>query len=126
MPKTEEDVDEEEIEQMAEQEYKRLKRQYRIMENDRINYAEDAKNQLRNQKNTIDRLEFERSELYLEIKAAMAPPNVKKDEALTNQLKALLERRTQHLQSIQREKQEIADLEEQIFKVILEILHGDR
>ena len=111
--------DEMELETMAEAELARLKRQYRIMENDRIAYAEEARLQLRNQQKMIDRLEFEKAELALAIKASKSDSNTKKDQAMEAQLKCLLEKRTKYLEMIANERQQIAELQEQIIKVKL-------
>lgn len=106
-----------EMESMAEAELSRLKRQYRIMENDRVAYAEDAKVQLRNQQNMIERMEYEKSELALAIKNAKSSLNVRKDEAMERKLKCLLKRRSEYAEMIKKEKQQIGELEEQIVKV---------
>lgn len=108
-----------ELEAMAEAELSRLKRQYRIMENDRVAYAEDARLQLCNQLNMIERFECERAELVLAIKKAKSPLNLKKDEMLETKLKCLLEKRAEFIAIIKDEKQQIAEVQEQILKVKL-------
>ncbi|XP_023287874.1 coiled-coil domain-containing protein 63 [Orussus abietinus] len=112
---------EEEVEMMAEAELSRLKRQYRIMENDRITYAEDARLQLRNQQNMIDRLEFEKAELILAIKTAKSDKNTKKDEEMDETLKCLLKKRMKYIEMIDTERQQISELDEQIVKVSNEV-----
>lgn len=109
--------DELELETMAEAELSRLKRQYRIMENDRVAYAEEARNQLRNQQGLIERLEHEKAELVLAIKAAKSPINTRKDEVMGGELRGLLEKRAGFAEQIQRERQQINELQEQIIKV---------
>ncbi|XP_058808667.1 coiled-coil domain-containing protein 63 [Phymastichus coffea] len=109
--------DEYELETMAESELLRLKRQYRIMENDRVAYAEEAKNQLRNQRNLIERLEHEKAELVLAIKAAKSPNNTRKDEAMSTEMRRLLEKRAKFVEQIQKERQQIDELQEQIIKI---------
>ena len=108
-----------ELEAIAEAELARLKRQYRIMENDRIKYTEDSRLQLRNQQKMIDRLKFEKAELVLAIKTAKSDSNTKKDKALEAQLKCLLEKRAKYLEMIANEKQRSAELKEQIIKVTI-------
>lgn len=109
--------DELEMETMAEVELSRLKRQYRIMENDRAACAEDARLQLRNQQNMIDRLEREKAELVLAIKTAKSKAFTRKDKAMDEKLKCLLAKRTKYIELIENEKQQIAELDEQIGKV---------
>ena len=107
-----------ELETLAEGELSRLKRQYRIMENDRAAYAEEARNQLRNQRNIIDKLEHEKAELVLAIKAAKSPSNARKDETMSGRLKELLETRDRFAEQIDKERQQITEMQEQIIKVI--------
>lgn len=111
--------DELDLEILAEAELSRLKRQYRIMENDRVTYAEDARNQLRNQRNIVEKLEHEKAELVLAIKASKSPYNSRKDEEMTRELKSLLDKRAAFVQQIQDERKQVNELQEQIVKVIL-------
>ncbi|XP_001605946.3 coiled-coil domain-containing protein 63 [Nasonia vitripennis] len=113
--------DEMELETMAESELSRLKRQYRIMENDRVAYAEEARNQLRNQKGLVEKLEKEKAELVLAIKAAKSTGNAKRDELLTGRMGELLERRSEFAEQIHKERQQIAELQEQIIKLSKEV-----
>ncbi|XP_014211895.1 coiled-coil domain-containing protein 63-like [Copidosoma floridanum] len=121
MIQEEPEQDELELETMAELELKRLKRQYRIMENDRVTYAEDARNQLRNQRFVIDKFESEKAELVLAIKAAKSPWNQRQDEAMAEQLRALLARRADFAEQIRRERQQIGELDEQIVSISKEL-----
>lgn len=107
--------DELELETMAE--LSRLKRQYRIMENDRAACAEDARLQLRNQQNMIERLEYEKAELVLAIKTARSKAFIRKDEEMDEKLKCLLTKRAKYIELIEIEKQQINELDEQISKV---------
>ncbi|XP_076235752.1 coiled-coil domain-containing protein 63 [Calliopsis andreniformis] len=113
--------DELELEAMAQAELSRLKRQYRIMENDRVACAEDARLQLRNQKNMIDRLEYEKSELILRIKTATSKNFIRKDEEMEDKLKCLLTLKTKYDEMINSEKREITELDEQILKLSKEV-----
>lgn len=113
--------DELEMESMAEAELSRLKRQYRIMENDRIAYSEKARLQLRNQQNIIERLEYEKTELVLAIKSSKSESNAKKDEQMNAELKCLLTKRTKYVDMIENERQQIDELQEQIIKVSKEV-----
>ncbi|CAG5102190.1 Similar to Ccdc63: Coiled-coil domain-containing protein 63 (Rattus norvegicus) [Cotesia congregata] len=114
--------DELELETMAEAELSRLKRQYRMMENDRTTYGEKARLQLRNQQNMIERLEFEKSELVLAIKTSKSESNAKKDEEMDEKLKCLLVKRSKYVKMINNEKQQIDELQEQIIKVSKEVV----
>lgn len=109
--------DELELETMAEAELSRLKRQYRIMENDRATCAEDARLQLRNQQNMIERLEYEKAEFVLAIKTARSKAFTRKDEEMEKKLKCLLTKRAKYIELIEIEKQQIDELDEQIDKV---------
>lgn len=109
--------DELELETMAEAELSRLKRQYRIMENDRTTYSEKARLQLRNQQNMIERLEYEKAELVLAIKTSKSESNIKKDVAMDEKLKCLIEKRSKYMEMIKNERQQIDELQEQIIKV---------
>ena len=109
--------DEDEQEAMAEAELSRVKRQYRIMENDRITYAEDVRLQLRNQQNMVQHLENEKAELVRAIKIMKCPLNRKKDGILAAKLKDLVDKRAYYMQIINEEKHQISELQEQILKV---------
>ncbi|KOC64933.1 Coiled-coil domain-containing protein 63 [Habropoda laboriosa] len=113
--------DEVELEMMAQAELSRLKRQYRIMENDRAVCVEDAKLQLRNQTNMIDRLEYEKSELVLRIRTATSKTFARKDEKMEEKLSCVLTLRTKFDDSIKREKQEISELDDEIRKLSKDI-----
>ncbi|XP_063987463.1 coiled-coil domain-containing protein 63 [Diachasmimorpha longicaudata] len=113
--------DEVELETMAEAELSRLKRQYRIMENDRITYSEKARLQLRNQENMIGRLEYEKAELVLGIKMAKSEANSRKDNEMDEKLKCLLGKRAKYIEMIKNERQQIDELQEQIIKVSKEV-----
>lgn len=106
-----------ELEMMAQAELSRLKRQYRIMENDRIACVEDAKLQLRNQLNMIDRLEYEKAELLLRIKTASSKTFIRQDKEMEEKLKCLLETQEKYENMIETEKQEITELDDHIRKV---------
>ncbi|EGI64993.1 PREDICTED: coiled-coil domain-containing protein 63-like [Acromyrmex echinatior] len=109
--------DELEIERMAEAELSRLKRQYRIMENDRATCVEDARLQLHNQQNAINRLEYEKAELVLAIKTAQSKAFTRKDVEMVGKLKCLLTKRAKYIELIENEKRQIAELDEQIGKL---------
>lgn len=109
--------DELELETMAEVELSRLKRQYRIMENDRAACAEDARLQLRNQHNAIDCLEYEKAELVLAIRTARSKAFTRRDRQMDGKLKCLLTKRSKYIELIENETQEIAELDVQIGKV---------
>lgn len=109
--------DELELETMAEAELSRLKRQYRIMENDRAACVEDARLQLSNQQNMIDRLEYEKAELLLAIKTAKSASFARKDVEMNEKLRCLLQKRAKYIDLIDNEKRQIAELDEQIGKV---------
>ncbi|KAK0167325.1 hypothetical protein PV327_004740 [Microctonus hyperodae] len=113
--------DELEMETMAEAELSRLKRQYRIMENDRVTYSEKARLQLRNQQNMIERLEYEKAELLLSIKTSKSQSNSRKDVAMDETLKCFLKKRTKYIEMIKNERQQIHELQEQIIKVSKEV-----
>nr|XP_012218958.1 PREDICTED: coiled-coil domain-containing protein 63 [Linepithema humile]XP_012218959.1 PREDICTED: coiled-coil domain-containing protein 63 [Linepithema humile] len=113
--------DELEMETMAEAELSRLKRQYRIMENDRAACAEDARLQLHNQQNMIDRLEYEKAELVLAIKTARSKAFTRKDDEMDKKLRCLLAKRAKYIELIEHEKQQIAELDEQIGKLSKEV-----
>lgn len=116
--------DERELERLAELELTRLKRQYRIMENDRTTYAEESKNQLRNQNHIIDLLESEKADLVLSIKAAKAGENSKKDQLMAETLKEMLDQRNKFMEQIKMEREQIDELKEQILKVPIITLLG--
>ncbi|XP_026671452.1 coiled-coil domain-containing protein 63 [Ceratina calcarata] len=109
--------DELELEMMAQAELSRLKRQYRIMENDRGTCVEDARLQLRNQMNMIDRLEYEKSELVLRIRTAASKTFIRKDAEIEEKLKCLMKMQQEYDESITMEKEEIAVLDKEIQKL---------
>lgn len=109
--------DELELETMAQAELSRLKRQYRIMENDRSICVEDARLQLRNQLSMINRLEYEKAELVLHIKTANSKNFVRKDEKTEEKLKCLMTLQSKYDDMIKTERGEIAELDDQLAKV---------
>ncbi|XP_068971166.1 coiled-coil domain-containing protein 63-like [Bombus flavifrons] len=113
--------DEIELETIAIAELSRLKRQYRIMENDRGACTEDAKLQLHNQMNMINRLEYEKAELVLRIKTATSKTFVRKDEEMEEKLKCMLTTQAKYDEMIKTEKEEIAELDNEIHKLSKEV-----
>ncbi|XP_071864031.1 coiled-coil domain-containing protein 63 [Bombus fervidus] len=113
--------DEIELETIAITELSRLKRQYRIMENDRGACTEDAKLQLHNQMNMINRLEYEKAELVLRIKTATSKTFVRKDEEMEEKLKCMLTAQAKYEEMIKTEKEEIAELDNEIRKLSKEV-----
>lgn len=87
------------------------------MENDRAACVEDARLQLRNQQNMIERLEYEKAEFVLAIKTARSKAFTRKDEDMEKKLKCLLAKRAKYIELIEIEKQQINELDEQIDKV---------
>ncbi|KAK2581934.1 hypothetical protein KPH14_002385 [Odynerus spinipes] len=106
-----------ELEMLPEIELTRLKRQYRIMENDRLKCVEDGGLRLHNQQVMVARLEYEKAELLLAIKNARASVFLRKDETDDEKLKGLLDQRTRFIDAIKSEKQQIAELNRQIGQV---------
>ncbi|XP_076676671.1 coiled-coil domain-containing protein 63 [Andrena cerasifolii] len=113
--------DELELETMAQAELSRLKRQYRIMENDRAVCVEDARLQLRNQLNMINHLEYEKAELVLRIKTANSKNFVRKDEETEEKLKCLMTLQSKCDNMIKAERDEIAELDVQLAKLSKEV-----
>ncbi|KAK1131274.1 hypothetical protein K0M31_017561 [Melipona bicolor] len=113
--------DEVELETIALAELSRLKRQYRIMENDRDACSKDAKLQLHNQKNMIDHLEYEKAELVIRIKTATSKTFARKDKEMDEKLKCTLTMQTKYDEMIRTEKQEIVELDNEIHKLSNEI-----
>lgn len=87
------------------------------MESDRATCADDSKLNLRNQLNMIDRLEYEKAELVLRIRTAGSKTFARKDEEMGEKLDCLLTMQTKYDESIKTEKQEIAELDNEIRKV---------
>ncbi|XP_047370258.1 coiled-coil domain-containing protein 63 [Vespa velutina] len=110
-----------EMEMMPEIELTRLKRQYRIMENDRMKCSEEGSLQLRNQQIMIARLEYEKAELLLAIKSAKSKTFLKKDEMDDVKLKELFDQRSKFIDSIKFEKQQIGELKRQIGQITKEV-----
>ncbi|XP_076620369.1 coiled-coil domain-containing protein 63 [Colletes latitarsis] len=113
--------DEQELETMAQAELSRLKRQYRIMENDRAACVGDARLQLRNQLNMVDRLENEKAELVLRIKTANSKTFAREDEEMEEKLKCLLTLQSKYEDTIKSEKEEIAELDIHINELSKEV-----
>ncbi|KAK2581933.1 hypothetical protein KPH14_002385 [Odynerus spinipes] len=110
-----------ELEMLPEIELTRLKRQYRIMENDRLKCVEDGGLRLHNQQVMVARLEYEKAELLLAIKNARASVFLRKDETDDEKLKGLLDQRTRFIDAIKSEKQQIAELNRQIGQMSKEV-----
>lgn len=106
-----------EMEMMSEVELTRLKRQYRIMENDRMKCTEEGGLRLRNQQIMIARLEYEKAELLLAIRSAKSKRFIKKDEVDDVKLKELFDQRSKFIDSIKFEKDQISELKRQIGQV---------
>jgi len=101
----------------TEVELSRLKRQYRIMEKDRMICVEDARLQLRHQQGAIDHLERERIDLVLAMNAAKSKTLENKDQEMEKKLKYLLVQHNEYIGMIGNEKQQITELDDQINKV---------
>lgn len=118
--RTQQVPDEHELETLAMAELSRLKRQYRIMENDRAACAEDARLQLRSQMNMINHLEGEKAELVLRIKTANSKTFLHEDQKMEGKLKCLLKLQASYSDMIKTEQEETAELDKQIDKVLLD------
>ncbi|KAF7378624.1 hypothetical protein HZH66_015411 [Vespula vulgaris] len=110
-----------EMEMMSEVELTRLKRQYRIMENDRMKCTEEGGLRLRNQQIMIARLEYEKAELLLAIRSAKSKRFIKKDEVDDVKLKELFDQRSKFIDSIKFEKDQISELKRQIGQITKEV-----
>ncbi|XP_076641835.1 coiled-coil domain-containing protein 63 [Halictus rubicundus] len=119
--RTQQTPDENELESLARAELTRLKRQYRIMENDRATCAEDARLQLRSHKTMINHLEYEKAELVLRIKTANSKTFLREDQEMEEKLKCLLEMQSKYNDMIKTEKEEIAELDKQIDKLTKDV-----
>ncbi|XP_031834856.2 coiled-coil domain-containing protein 63 isoform X2 [Nomia melanderi] len=119
--RTQQTPDEHELETLAMAELSRLKRQYRIMENDRATCAEDARLQLRSQMNMINHLEGEKAELVLRIKTANSKTFLREDQKMEGKLKCLLKLQASYTDMIKTEQEETAELDKQIDKLTKEV-----
>ncbi|KZC12586.1 PREDICTED: coiled-coil domain-containing protein 63 [Dufourea novaeangliae] len=113
--------DEHELETLAEAELARLKRQYRIMENDRVACAEDARLQLQNQMNILNHLEYEKAELVLRIKSSNSKTFARQDQEMEEKLKCLLKVYSSYDDMVKSEREEITELDKHILKLTNEV-----
>jgi len=99
---------------LAEAELARLQRQYRIMEQDRKAYCEEATNVVRKQKAECELLEKEKAEIQIKLDLAKSNQNEMKDRQNTLKLIELVRTRDEYEAQIKEERKRIQELNVQI------------
>lgn len=98
---------------MADAELARLQRQYRIMEQDRKAYCEEATNIVRKQKAEVELLEREKSEIEVKLDLAKSNQNQMMDRQNTLTLIELVRTRDEYEAQIKEERKRIQELDVQ-------------
>ncbi|XP_074654306.1 outer dynein arm-docking complex subunit 1-like [Tubulanus polymorphus] len=99
-----------------EQELAKLRRQYRIMQEQREAYTEESQNLIRKQRSELEQLESEKSELLVNLRLAESRSNQQKDVKHCDDLVELSEEKDQKDQEIEDEKQNHIELDTEIRK----------
>jgi len=99
---------------LADAELARLQRQYRIMEQDRKAYCEEATNIVRKQKAEVELLEKEKSEIEIKLDLAKSNQNQMMDRQNTLTLIELVRTRDEYEAQIKEERKRIQELDVQI------------
>jgi len=108
------DSSEQEMDNLAESELAKLKRQYRIMEGDRKAYCEESQNIMRRQKAQIIALGDEREDIQTNLMLAQSAQNTKKDSANQDELSNLLQWQDNYENMIKVETDTVAKLDAEI------------
>jgi chromosome segregation ATPase len=103
-----------EVETLAKEELAKLQRQFRIMEESRKAYTDQAQNSLRKQRTVIEMLEAENKDLKKNLSLAGSRQNELKDDTICEQFTVLFEKKGQFEALIGEEQRSIAELEKRI------------
>ncbi|KAJ8388986.1 hypothetical protein AAFF_G00125470 [Aldrovandia affinis] len=109
------DGSEMDIDGIAETELAKLQRQFRIMEGDRQAYGIETQNLIRRQMQEIQKLQKEHEELRCSLAVSESQARRLRDAEAKQSLISALERRDEVEEQLEREKQTIAQLEQEIF-----------
>ncbi|XP_069670366.1 coiled-coil domain-containing protein 63 isoform X2 [Periplaneta americana] len=115
-------ADDLDMDQLAEAELARLKRQYRIMEGDRGSYAQESNIVLKRQRKIIKILEAEKQELLTNLTVAKSCQNETKDSRVAAELERLQDVIDKSTDDIKSEKLQLSELKWQIKKVERELV----
>ncbi|XP_064153994.1 outer dynein arm-docking complex subunit 1-like isoform X3 [Anguilla rostrata] len=111
------DSSEMDIDGIAEAELAKLQRQFRIMEGDRQAYSIETQNLIRRQLQEIQKLQKEHEELQCSLRVSESHARRLRDTEATQTLRSTLERRDEVEEQLEREKQAIAQLDQEIFSL---------
>ncbi|CAH0385664.1 unnamed protein product [Bemisia tabaci] len=110
-----------EMYQLARAELDRLERQYRIMESDRLSYAEEMKIHLNKQRRMIENLQREKDEITTNLNVGKTSQNILTNNQQNEKLKELIKRHDDLEAMIKVEKSQLEELDSQIFKIEKEV-----
>ncbi|CAH0555332.1 unnamed protein product [Brassicogethes aeneus] len=112
---------EKEMTTMAEEELSRLQRQLRIMEEDRMAYADEARIKLERQRKFIKVLREEKSKIEEDLRVATCKSHAKKDWKYAKSVEGLLIKHKKYCNEIDEYKSEIRAIDDQHKKVEAQI-----
>ncbi|CAG9861365.1 unnamed protein product [Phyllotreta striolata] len=102
---------------MAEEELARLRRQLRIMEEDRLGFLEETGKKLKKQRRIIETLRKDKQKIDEEIKVATCKRQMENDEKLVRKMRKLLEDYAKYDGCVKTEREELREIEIQIKKL---------
>ncbi|XP_043918995.1 coiled-coil domain-containing protein 63-like [Protopterus annectens] len=108
------DISDVDLEGLAEGEFERLQRQFRNMESDRQAYSTETQDLIRRQLAEIKKLEKERDDLILNTQLSESRVNQLRDQDKKENLRSLLDQKDRLEDKLTREKQTIANLDQEI------------
>ncbi|KAG9334232.1 hypothetical protein JZ751_008379, partial [Albula glossodonta] len=111
------DSSEMDIDGIAESELAKLQRQFRIMEGDRQAYGTETQNLIRRQLQEIQRLQKEHEELQCSLRVSENNSRRARDVEATQNLRRVLERRDEVEEQLEKERQALAQLDQEIFNM---------
>ncbi|CAB4061738.1 unnamed protein product [Lepeophtheirus salmonis] len=112
-----EDEKDVELDLMAEQEYLRLTRQFRVMEGDKEAYEEEANKALRRQRKIITDFEKEKNDRARVLNIIKSKTNCRKEDENASRIMRLAEEQENLLTSIMEEKVVVQDLNKEIRRI---------
>ncbi|XP_048521634.1 coiled-coil domain-containing protein 63 [Dendroctonus ponderosae] len=114
---------EKEMVSMAEEELARLRRQLRIMEDDRMAFSDETTLKLEKQRKIIQQLRQEREKLCEDINAASCKTQQRKDKKLSKDICKLLDVYEEYCRKVRTEQDGILEMDAQIKKLETDIKH---
>lgn len=117
------DSEEVDLDKLARDELLRLQRQYRLMESDRKQYAEESGKNVGRQRRMLEFLQNEKEDLLTDLHNALSKQNQEIDKETIKTILSILDRYSLFESEINYQLGQIAEMEEQVDKITRRVIH---